>query len=152
MDRASIDAGVALAGPFIARWEGLVLTPYLCSAGVPTIGIGSTRYLDGRPVRLSDPPISREAAERLFALTTQRNYLPALLMLCPGIDTPRRLCALLSWTYNLGAGNLRASTLRRRINAGEWDRVPAELRKWVRAGGREVRGLVRRREAEAALV
>jgi len=152
LTQEQVDQGLALAAVFIARWEGVVLKPYLCSAGVPTIGIGSTRYADGRPVRMTDPPINRDAADRLFELTTRRDYLPAVLTLCPGIDTPARLCAILSFTYNCGTGALRASTLRRRINAGEWARVPTELRKWVRAGGRPVRGLVLRREDEARLV
>ena len=59
--------------------------------------------------------------------------------------------ALVSWTFNLGAGRLRASTLLRVVNAGEYDRAPAELRKWVFGGGRKLPGLVARREAEVAL-
>ncbi|MBI5270716.1 MAG: lysozyme [Burkholderiales bacterium] len=136
----------------IRRFEGFRSRPYLCPAGVPTIGYGQTRYLDGRRVRLSDPPISQAAAERLLLLTVQRTYLPAVQRLCPGIDHPERLAAIIDFTFNLGSGALQASTLRRRINAGRWDDVPAELRKWVWAAGKRLRGLVLRREAEVALV
>jgi lysozyme len=63
-----------------------------------------------------------------------------------------RLAALIDFTYNLGAGHLRSSTLRRKVNAKDWAAMPAELRKWVRGGGRVLPGLVARRNAEAALV
>ena len=96
--------------------------------------------------------ISQEAAERLLQVTLRRTYLPAVLQLCPGVADPRRLAALVDFTYNLGAGQLRASTLRRRVNADDWDAVPGELRKWVRGGGRVLPGLVKRREAEIALL
>lgn len=82
----------------------------------------------------------------------ETTYLPAVVRLCPGIDDANRLAALIDFTFNLGAGNLSASTLRKRVNAGRWADVPAELRKWNKAGGRVLRGLVIRREAEAALV
>jgi lysozyme len=81
-----------------------------------------------------------------------RIYMPATIRLCPGIDTPGRLAALTDFCFNLGAGNLRASTLRKRVNAGRWEDVPAELRRWNRGSGKILPGLVKRREAEAALV
>ena len=56
-----------------------------------------------------------------------------------------------SFTFNLGAGALQRSTLRRRANREERDAVPDEFRRWVWAGGRKLKGLVRRREAEAVL-
>lgn len=136
----------------LVRFEGLYLTPYLCPAGVPTIGLGSTRYLDGTAVKLTDPPITREHAFVLARAQLERDYLPAVRRLCAGIDTPERLAAIADFAYNLGAGALRGSTLRKRINAGRWDDVPTELRKWVRARGQVMRGLVLRRETEALLV
>ena len=141
-----------IAAALCRRFEGFLAHPYLCPAGVPTIGYGATHYLDGRPVRLTDPAISREAADRLLLLQIQRVYRPAVLRLCPGVTDAGRLAALIDFTFNLGAGRLQASTLRRRVNAGDWDAVPAELRKWTRGGGRVLRGLVLRREAEVALV
>lgn len=136
-----------MAAALCRRFEGLYLTPYLCPAGVPTIGYGATRYLDGRPVRLSDPAITRDAAERLLDLQLERIYLPAVLALCPGL-AGARLAALTDFTFNLGVSALRASTLRRRVNAGDWEAVPGEMRRWVRVGGCVLRGLVLRREAE----
>lgn len=143
---------VQVAAPLARRFEGLYLRPYLCPAGVPTIGYGATRYLDGRSVTLTDPPITRQVAEVMLLDMVRRVYLPAVLKLCPGVDTAERLAALIDFAFNLGAGNLRASTLRKRVNAGRWTDVPAELRKWNRGGGRVLRGLVLRREAEAALI
>ena len=60
-----------------------------------------------------------------------------------------RFDALGSFTFNLGAGALQRSTLRRRVNREEHDAVPPEFRRWVWAGGRKLKGLIRRREVEA---
>lgn len=143
---------VKVAAALARRFEGCYLTPYLCPAGVPTIGYGATYYLDGRRVTLSDPAITRITAEVMLLDMVRRVYLPAVLKLCPSVDTPERLAALIDFAFNLGTGNLRASTLRKRVNAGRWGDVPAEFRKWVRGGGRVLRGLVLRREAEVALI
>lgn len=143
---------VKVAAALARRFEGCYLRPYLCPAGVPTIGYGATYYLDGRRVTLNDPPISRATAEVMLLDMVRRVYLPAVLKLCLGVDTPERLAALIDFAFNLGAGNLRASTLRKRVNAGRWGDVPAEFRKWIRGGGRVLRGLVLRREAEVALI
>lgn len=149
-ERAPVKA-VDVAAALCRRFEGFYSAPYLCPAGVPTIGYGATHYLDGRPVTLKDPPISRDAGERLLLRMIERTYLPAVQQLCPGVTDPGRLAALVDFTFNLGAGQLRASTLRRKVNAGDWAAVPGELRKWVKGGGRVLRGLVARREAEVAL-
>lgn len=146
------DLATQVATALAKRFEGLYLHPYLCPAGVPTIGYGATRYLDGRAVQLTDPPITRQVAEVMLRDSMRTIYLPAVRRLCPGIDTPERLAALIDFTFNLGAGQLRASTLRKRVNTGRWGDVPTELRKWVKGGGRVLRGLVLRREAEIALV
>ena len=145
-------APIKRALPVIVRFEGLRLRPYLCPAGVWTVGLGSTRYLDGQPVRPTDPPITREHAYALAVEQLRRDYLPAVLRLCPGIDSYDRLAGVLSFTYNVGAGALQASTLRRRINAGDWPGAQVEMRKWCFAGGRRLRGLVIRRAVEAAML
>ncbi len=139
---------VAIAKPF----EGFRSHPYLCPAGVATIGFGATYYEDGTTVTLFDPPINRERAERLLAYHIECVYLPAVKRLCPNIDTPERLGAITDFAFNLGNGNLRASTLRKRILANDWEAVPAELRKWTRAGGKVLKGLVLRREAEIGYI
>ena len=144
----SIEIAAALA----RRFESLYLSPYLCPAGVPTIGYGATYYEDGTRVQLTDPAITRDRAEALLLWMVRTVYLPVVVKLCPGVDNPRRLAALIDFTFNLGAGQLKASTLRKRVNERDWDAVPGELRKWTRGGGRVLRGLVIRREAEASLI
>ena len=151
--RTATDA-LEIAAALCRRFEGFAARPYLCPAGVPTIGYGATHHLDGRRVTLNDPPITKEGAERLLLKQIERVYLPAVLRQCPALatETSERLAALIDWTFNLGEGNLRASTLRRRVNAEQWDDVPAQILKWNRGGGVVLRGLVLRREAEAALI
>jgi lysozyme len=143
---------VEIAAALARRFEGLYLSPYLCPAGVPTIGYGATYYEDGASVTLRDPAITRYRADYLLLWMVRTVYIPAVLKLCLSVDTPQRMAALIDFTFNLGAGNLKASTLRKRVNAGQWDQVPGELRKWNRGGGRVLRGLVIRREAEAGLI
>ena len=147
-----IELAVAVAAELARRFEGCYLTPYLCPAGVPTIGYGATYYEDGTAVTLLDPAITMARAEALLLWMVRTRYLPTVLRLCPSIDNPQRLAALIDFAFNLGAGRLKASTLRKKVNAGAWGDVPAEIRKWVKGGGRVLRGLVLRREAEVALV
>ena len=147
-----IELAILVALALMRRFEGLYLTPYLCPAGVPTIGYGATYYEDGTRVTLHDPTITRERADSLLIWMVRTVYLPQVMRLCPGIDNPNRLAAIIDFTFNLGSGALKNSTLRRKINEGAWDYVPAELRKWVKGGGKVLRGLVIRREAEAVLV
>jgi lysozyme len=143
---------IQIAAALARRFEGLRLEPYLCSAGVATCGYGATYYEDGCAVTLKDPPITKERAEALLLWMVRTKYLPAVMRYCPAADTPERIAALIDFTFNLGTGALAGSTLRKRVNAGRWQDVPFELRKWVKAGGRTLRGLTIRREAEAALI
>jgi len=144
----TIDIAAALGRPF----EGCYLRPYLCPAGVATIGIGCTFYPDGRAVTLHDAPITREYAHYMHIWMIKNIYMPKVIKLCPKIDTPERAAALIDFAFNLGAGRLKSSTLRKRVNAGDWASVPAELRKWNKGGGRVLRGLTLRREAEIKLI
>lgn len=141
-----------IATPLIESFEGYRSAPYLCSAGVPTIGFGSTRYADGRRVTMLDAPISVEKARALLTLTLERDYLSDVLRLCPGADTPHRCAALVSFAYNLGSKALESSTLRKRVNQQDWPNARLEILRWVRAGGRVLPGLVKRREAESAML
>lgn len=143
---------VLIAALLAKRFEGCRLRPYLCPAGVPTIGFGATYYENGVRVTLFDPEITKERAELLLVWMIKTVYLPAVVRLCPGIDCPYRLAAIIDFAFNLGESNLRNSTLRRKINASDWAAVPTELRKWVNAGGRALKGLVLRREAEIGLI
>jgi lysozyme len=131
------------------RFEGFRANPYLCPAGVPTIGYGSTYYPGGKKVSMIDTPLSKEDAEKLLKHELSETNLPEVLRLCPVLKQyPNRLNAIVDFCYNLGAGNLKRSTLRRRINAQDWQGAEDELRKWVKAGGIVLPGLVARREAE----
>ena len=147
-DALAVDVSAALA----RRFEGLFLRPYLCPAGVPSIGYGATYYEDGRRVTLRDAAIKPARAEQLLQWHLRTVYMPAVRKLCPGVRDAKRLAALIDFAFNLGAGRLQASTLRRRVNADDWGAVPTELRKWVLASGKTLRGLVLRREAEIALI
>ena len=146
-----IELAILVSTALAQRFEGLYLSPYLCPAGVPTIGYGATYYEDGTRVTLLDAPITRERAIALLQWMVRTVYLPTVMRLCPGIDNPNRLAALIDFTFNLGGNALKNSSLRRKVNAGMWIAVPTELRKWVMAAGKRLRGLVIRREAEAAL-
>ena len=144
---------VAIARALCLRFEGLYLKPYLCPAGIPTIGIGTTAYENGVRVTLADPPITRQRAEELLLWELRKHCLPATLRLCPNVSQwgPGAVAAIVDFTYNLGSGNLSASTLRRRILANDRDGAKVELKKWTRGGGKILPGLVQRRAAEAAL-
>jgi lysozyme len=152
LPEADRPTAVEIAAELCRRFEGFYSRPYICPAGVPTIGYGATHYLNGVRVTLKDAPISKEAAERLLIAQIERVYLPEVLRLCPGLmgESAGKLAAIIDFTFNLGGGRLKASTLRKRINAGEWELVPAELRKWTIGGGQVLRGLVIRRDAEIA--
>lgn len=150
MENDPFDIAVSLCVIF----EGLYLKPYLCPANVPTIGIGSTRYEDGTRVTLADAPITKERAYELLRWELRKQCLPQVLRLCPNLPSwgPGSVGAIMDFTYNLGSGNLAASTLRRKIEANDREGAKAELLKWVRGGGRVLPGLVKRREAEAKLI
>lgn len=149
-----IEQVLHLAASLCRRFEGCYLRPYLCPAGVPTIGYGATYYETGVRVTLFDPAITIERAEALLEWMIRTRYLPIVLKLCPNLanETPGRLAAIIDFCFNLGAGNLKASTLRKKILSGEWPEVLVQLRKWNKAAGKVQRGLVIRREAECALI
>jgi lysozyme len=147
----NIDEILKIAVPMIKQFEGLKLKPYLDCVGVPTIGYGSTYYVNGIKVTLKDPEISIEQASDILRATIAGTYLPAVLSLCPTLERETQAAAILDWTYNLGTGNLRGSTMRKRILNLDWQSVPAEILKWNIAGGRINAGLTRRRRAEANL-
>jgi len=130
----------------ICRFEGFSPIIYLCPAGYPTIGYGhliteanKEQFLDGVDedealgLLRQDVAVAERAVLRLISVPI----------------TQRQFDALVSFTFNLGAGALQRSTLRRKVNREEHADVPAELMKWVLAGGRKLKGLVKRRKAEA---
>lgn len=129
----------------IKRFEGYSATPYLCPANKWTIGYGHV-ILPGEEFGYLSPAdaevwLRRDVAKAESAV--RRLITVSLHQL--------QFDALVSFTYNLGGGALQRSTLRRKVNRGEHEDVPAELLKWTRAGAKRLGGLVKRRQAEAAL-
>lgn len=136
----------------IRRFEGRRLVPYICPAGVPTIGDGATTYADGRKVRMTDPPITNAQADALLDHHAD-TYASAAANLSPVLwFDERKHAAIADFCFNLGTTRYKASTLRRRVNAGDWEGAAAELQKWVWGGGRKLPGLVTRRAEEAKLL
>ena len=136
----------------IKSFEGFYSKPYLCPAGIPTIGYGTIRYENGTKVTLADAPITKERADQLLMYEVNRACIPAVLRYCPVlVGSQNRFNAVISFVYNLGSGRLKASTLRRKINAQEWDAAANEFLKWNKGDGRVLRGLDLRRRAEVAL-
>jgi lysozyme len=142
-----------IAAELCKQFEGFRAKPYLCPAGIPTIGYGSTYYADGRKVTLQDEPIEEPEAEKLLMHELETTYLPGVLRNCPGLAADeRKLNAIVDFAYNLGVGRLQTSTLKRKINAQDWEGAQEQLMLWVRGGGKVLPGLVRRRTAESALL
>lgn len=127
----------------IKRFEGFSRTVYFCPAGYPTIGYGHV-VKDDEEFSVGIDETEAEELLRQDAQIAER----AVLRLINVPLTYGQFDALVSFTYNLGGGALQRSTLRRKINREEHGEVPEQFMRWVWAGGRKLRGLVRRREAE----
>lgn len=139
------EKGIAL----IKQFEGCKLTAYQDSVGIWTIGYGWTQPVDGKPIR-AGMTIKQETAERLLK-TGLVSYESDVSRLVKVGVTQGQFDALVSFTYNLGARSLSTSTLLRKINAGDYAGAADEFLRWNKAGGKVLKGLTRRREAERAL-
>lgn len=133
----------------IRKFEGLRLKPYRCPAGVPTIGYGHT----GPEVRMDSPPITPGFAEVLMQEDAGQ-FLRAAGKLSPSLwlEGDAKHSAIADFCFNLGTTRYKASTLKRRVDAGDWQGAAEELQKWVWGGGKKLPGLVARRAAEAILI
>lgn len=132
----------------IRKHEGLRLSPYRCPAGKATIGYGHT----GIDVSMSMAPITLEHAEVLLTVDAGKAIASALTNSPALADHPYKLTAIADFIFNLGAGRYRASTLRKRVDAEDWESAAIELQKWVWGGGKKLPGLIARRKAEADLL
>lgn len=142
-----------LAAELCRRFEGFSSKPYLCPAGIPTIGYGSTYYADGRKVTLQDAPMDEPTARALLMAELRHTYLTGVLRQCPILATDvNKLNAIVDFCYNLGVGRLQTSTLKRKINAQDWEGAKEQLMLWTKGGGKVLPGLVKRRTAESALL
>lgn len=137
----------------IKRFEGCKLKAYLCPAGVPTIGFGFTEG-----VKLGDTMTLEEAEARLSEEAD--SYLEAALQASPRLRsaTPGQQAAIADFIYNIGEGGYKSSTLKRNIDAGDFNEAKHSIMMWVKARnpvtGKKVTlpGLVKRRQSEAELL
>jgi len=134
----------------IKNFEGCKLKAYQCSALHWTLGWGLTFYPDGTKVKQGDV-ITQERADELFDYILE-DFINKVRPLIKKDLTENNFSALVSFAYNVGVGNLKNSTLLKKVNTNPSDEtIRAEFMKWVRAGGKELAGLKRRRKAEADL-
>jgi len=148
--KESLVNDIEQAVKFISKFEGFSAEPYLDSGGIATIGFGSIWRLNGTRVHISDKPISFERATVL--LTRQIRYFERKieeLVVVPLNENQRT--ALTSICFNIGGGNFQSSTFRQKLNRGDYVGCANNFWQWRRAGGKIVKGLVRRREAERLL-
>jgi lysozyme len=129
----------------IKKFEGCELKPYYCSGNVLTIGYGHT----GSDVN-EKSEITEDMAEQILKEDLEKfeKYVSNL------VEVELTQCqfdALVAWTFNLGPTNLSQSTLLKRLNSKNFDDVPFQIKRWNKAGGKVLEGLVRRREAESLL-
>jgi len=135
----------------IKRFEGFRAKPYLCPAGVPTIGYGATFYPNGKKVTLQDESITEQEAEVLL-LDTVRIFEKCVDSYCTDDLTQNQFDALVSFAYNVGCMNLKISTLLKKVNKNTKDPlIGKEFLKWKKSNGKVLYGLLVRRQEEAAL-
>lgn len=134
----------------IKRFEGCKLKAYRCPAGLWTISWGLTFYPDGTKVKEGDV-ITQQQAEDYFNAIVD-DFAKKVDALIKSNVSENNFSALVSFAYNVGMGNFQRSTLLRKVNANPKDTtIRAEFMKWTRANNVVLKGLVRRREAEAKL-
>lgn len=134
----------------IKEFEGYKLLSYKCPAGVWTIGIGSTRYADGSPVK-ANQALPNEAAAIQLLTKTLASYEHTVNTIGTEL-TQNEYDALVCLCYNIGSGNFATSTLVKMLKAGEpKSEVAKQFLRWDKAGGKPLAGLTRRRNAEAEL-
>ena len=135
----------------ICSFEGLKLTPYLCSANMATIGYGNTYYPSGKKVNMTDRPITKEYALEIFKDVANR-FAGKVDLLVTKELTQNQFNALVSFTYNVGTGNFASSTLLKKVNINPNDlTIKLEFSKWNKANKKVIDGLTNRRKKEAEL-
>ena len=151
-------------------FEGYRTRPYRCSAAIWTVGWGHAMYAD----QLALPNICKEGYTGLtrgdYQLKEGDNrawskdelvelfkkdielFERGVLRLSPNLaNHQNKFDAIVSFAYNAGLGNYQRSTIRMKVNRGEWDAAADSFMSWTKAGGKEIAGLVKRRKAERAL-
>ena len=139
-------AGLAI----IKHFEGFSHMPYRDVINLPTIGYGSIWGLDGARLTITHREITMAEGEWLLLRMLQQTERAVRRLVHPPLSE-NQFSALVSFTYNVGSGNLQCSTLRMKLNRMDLAGAANEFPKWRRAGGRILRGLVRRRAEERQL-
>lgn len=151
MAKKRTSISIKRAARIIKKYEGFMPDPYRCPGGIPTIGYGSTRYENGDEVSMDDCSIDRERAEEILLYYIKEVADQVRSVVKHKLEDHQE-AALISFTYNLGIGNLKRSTLLQLINRGpENQNIPNEFKRWNKAGGKVLAGLTTRREEEAKL-
>jgi lysozyme len=132
----------------IKMYEGFSAFPYLCPAGVLTIGFGTTK-INGNPVN-SGHKVTVDEANVLLEQDLKR-FEDSINFLVKVELTQTQFDALVSFVYNLGAENFKKSTLLKKINAKDFLGAAEEFSRWNKAKGKVLPGLTRRRTAEKEL-
>lgn len=140
---------VIIAAGSIMGWEGKHNKAYLDLVQVPTICYGTTRYPDGKPVRLGDIKNDNECTELMYHEILRIDAIITRTVKVKLKDHER--AAFISWIYNVGETKFYSSTLLRKLNAGDVVGACNELPRWVYADGKKLRGLVNRRADERLL-
>lgn len=151
-------------------FEGYRNKPYRCSAAIWTVGWGHAMYAD----QLSLPNVRKEGYTGLIRSDYQlkgednrvwskeelvdlfkvdiNSFERGVLRLSPNlVGHQSKFDAVVSFAYNAGLGNYQRSTIRMKVNRGDWEGAAEAFMSWTKAGGKEVAGLVKRRKAEVAL-
>lgn len=134
----------------VKKFEGLRLKPYLCPAGIPTVGYGATTYLDGSKVQIKDKAITEKMATELLKhhLKTAEDAVNSLVKVSLNED---QFSALVSLVYNIGVKAFSTSTILKLINQNSIELAAAQFGRWNKVNGEVSKGLVARRDAERAL-
>ena len=134
----------------IKGFEGLRLNAYLDSASIPTIGYGTTRYLNNKPVQMGDT-ITKKEADSIFLEQVKKFAVGVAEKINTEINR-KQFIALTSLAYNIGLSAFGKSTLLKKVNENPNDTsIKDEFMKWIFAGGRKIPGLENRRKIEANL-
>ena len=128
----------------IKKFEGCELKAYRCPANVLTIGYGVTKGVT------EDMEITQQEADEMLneEIPEYEEYINNMVKVPLEQYQFDALCA---WVYNLGPTNLSESTLLKLLNAGDYHLIPSQIKRWNKAGGETLTGLIRRREAESIL-
>lgn len=134
----------------IKSFEGLYLDAYKCSAGVWTIGYGHTGLTHKDGTVSKGRSISEAEAQSL--LRHDMEYFEKVVTRLVDVEiNDDQFGSLVSFAFNCGEGNLKSSTLLKRVNSKDWSDVPTQFLRWNKAAGRTLNGLTRRRASESRL-